>query len=188
MGVSVALGSSTIEVVQGNITEQEVDGIVNAANTHLKGGGGVDGAIHSAGGPQIMEECREIGGCPVGEAVATTAGHLDAKMVIHTVGPRYQDGKHGEANLLASAYRNAFSVAADQGLKTIATPSLSTGAYGYPMEEAARIAIGAAIDFLGSHHEVATIRFVLLGTETYGLFRRQLEEQAPTQVEPRGEI
>ena len=188
MGMSVALGSSMLEVVQGNITEQKVDGVVNAANTQLKGGGGVDGAIHSAGGPEIMKECREIGGCPTGEAVVTTAGQLDAKKVIHAVGPRYQDGNHGEAKLLASAYRNAFSVAVEQGLETIATPSLSTGAYGYPVEEAARIAIGTAIDFLGSHPGVTTIRFVLMGTETYGLFRRQLEEQAPTQLEPRGEI
>jgi len=185
MGVSVSLGSSTIEVVEGDITKQEADAIVNAANSQLKGGGGVDGAIHSAGGPDIMKECLAIGGCSTGSAVATTAGRLAAKKVIHAVGPRYQDGKHGEAKLLASAYENAFRVAAESGLETIVTPALSTGAYGYPLEEAARIAIGTAIEFLGRTPEVRSIRFVLKGTETYGLFRRQLEEQAPTQLEPR---
>jgi O-acetyl-ADP-ribose deacetylase len=179
--MKVEIGAASLELVEGDITKQTVDAIVNAANAQLAGGGGVDGAIHRAGGSLIMTECRNIGGCPTGQAVATTAGMLDAEKVIHAVGPIYRDGRQGEPELLASAYRSAFSLAAEQGLKTIATPSLSTGAYGYPMDDAARIAISTAIDSLRANPGLQLIRFVLMGSEALGIFRRALEEAAPTQ-------
>src|SRR5438093_9837213 len=134
-------GSSRLELVEGDITRQDTEGIVNAANSSLVGGGGVDGAIHRTGGPTIMEECRKIGGCPTGEARITGAGRLAAKKVIHTVGPIYRDGRHGEPGLLASAYRSSLELASESGLKSVAFPSISTGAYGYPMDEAARVAL-----------------------------------------------
>ena len=160
---SVKIGASTLELVEGDITKQDTEAIVNAANTSLLGGGGVDGAIHRAGGPQILEECRKIGGCPTGEARITTGGRLTAKWVIHTVGPIYRDGKHGEAELLASAYRSSLALASARGIKTVAFPSISTGAYGYPLAEAARIALTTARDYLNTHPEIALVRFVLFG-------------------------
>jgi O-acetyl-ADP-ribose deacetylase len=181
MQTTVSIGSSTLELVEGDITTQEVDAIVNAANAQLAGGGGVDGAIHRAGGPSIMTECRRLGGCPTGQAVATGAGRLEAKNVLHAVGPIYRDGKQGEPELLASAYRESFTLASELGLKTLAVPSLSTGVYGYPIDDAARIALGTAIDYLAAHPEVALIRFVLRGGEAYHAYRRALEEMAPTQ-------
>src|SRR5438093_6372220 len=164
MTLRIAVGTSTIELVEGDITRQQVDAIVNAANAQLAGGGGVDGAIHRVGGSTIMTECRKIGGCPTGRAVATNAGMLDAEKVIHAVGPVYRDGRQGEAEQLASAYSSAFGLAEELGLRTLAVPSLSTGAYGYPMEEAARVALNTAIDFLREHRGVDLIRFVLLGS------------------------
>ncbi|HEY3176584.1 MAG TPA: O-acetyl-ADP-ribose deacetylase [Candidatus Polarisedimenticolia bacterium] len=179
--MKVAVVGSTLELLEGDITQQEVDAIVNAANSQLAGGGGVDGAIHKAGGPAIMIECRKIGGCPTGQAVATTAGALAATHVIHAVGPVYRDGMQGEPELLANAYRSAFQAAADLGDKTIATPSLSTGAFGYPLDPAARIAVGVALECLTSHPNVSLIRFVLRGNEAYSAYCRALEEMAPTQ-------
>ena len=175
------IGSSTLEIVEGDITQQNVDAIVNAANEQLAGGGGVDGAIHSAGGPEVMIECRRLGGCPTGRAVATTAGRLAAKRVIHAVGPIYHDGRQGEPRLLADAYRSAFTLASELGLKTIAVPSLSTGAYGYPMDEAARIALGTALDYLGTHLDIELIRFVLFGQEAFKAWGMVMSELAPTQ-------
>ncbi len=184
MTVSIRIGPSTLELVQGDITKQEVDAIVNAANAQLAGGGGVDGAIHRAGGPEVMAECRRIGGCPTGRAVATTAGRLDAKKVLHAVGPIYRGGGQGEAEMLASAYRSAFALASELRLGSVALPSLSTGAYGYPMEEAARVALGTAIDYLGAHPEMTLFRFVLFGREAFDVYRRALDELAPTQRLP----
>src|SRR5512147_1673573 len=145
---SVQIGPSWLELVEGDITRQDTEAIVNAANQTLLGGGGVDGAIHRAGGPQILEECRKIGGCPTGEARITTGGDLKAKWVIHTVGPVYRDGKHGEPELLAHAYQSSLTVAAEHGIATLAFPSISTGAYGYPFPEAARIALGTTMEFM----------------------------------------
>ncbi|MGH7273352.1 MAG: macro domain-containing protein, partial [Nitrospiria bacterium] len=130
----VKINKSILELVEGNITQQETEAIVNAANTTLLGGGGVDGAIHRAGGPKILEECKKLGGCPTGEARITTGGGLRAKYVIHAVGPVYRDGTNGEARLLASAYQNSLALATQHKIKSVSFPSISTGAYGYPME------------------------------------------------------
>ena len=179
--MKISLGFSTLELAQGDITEQEVDAIVNAANAKLSGGGGVDGAIHKAGGPAIMNECRKLGGCPTGQAVATTAGALEAKHVIHAVGPIYKDGMQGEAELLSGAYMRAFELAVELGHRTIATPSISTGAYGYPMDEAARVALGATVDFLATNPGIKLIRFVLPSPEAFSAYSTALVELAPTQ-------
>jgi O-acetyl-ADP-ribose deacetylase len=134
----------TVELLQGDITTIPVDAIVNAANSGLHGGGGVDGAIHRAGGPAIMRECRELGGCPTGDAKATTAGDLPARFVIHAVGPVWHGGGQGEDELLASAYRRSVEVAAELGCSSVSFPAISTGVYGFPIERAAPIALGAA--------------------------------------------
>src|SRR5262245_30850710 len=138
----------SLEIVEGDITRQNVDAIVNAANTTLLGGGGVDGAIHRVAGPQLLEECQALGGCPTGEAKMTKGYKLPARWVIHTVGPVWRDGTHGEDELLASCYRNSLALAAQRGLKTIAFPSISAGAYGFPLERAARIAVREVQAFL----------------------------------------
>jgi O-acetyl-ADP-ribose deacetylase (regulator of RNase III) len=182
MAINFKIGTSTVELVEGDITEQQVDAIVNAANADLAGGGGVDGAIHRAGGPEIMAECRAIGGCPTGQAVATTAGKLKAKRVIHAVAPKYQDGRQGEASALASAYTTALGLAASEGLRSIAVPALGTGAYGYPMEAAARVALGTTLDFLGRHPQVELIRFVLFDAGTLEVWKGVFLEMAPTQL------
>jgi O-acetyl-ADP-ribose deacetylase (regulator of RNase III) len=181
MSLKARIGASTLELVDGDITKQQVDAIVNAANAELAGGAGMDGAIHDAGGPEIMSACREIGGCPTGQAVLTTAGRLPADRVIHAGGPIYRDGEHGEAEQLASAYANAFTLAADNGLRTVAVPSLSTGAYGYPLEPAARVALGTAIAFLSGNPQVELIRFVLFGQDSYQAYRRVLSELVSTE-------
>ena len=175
----VKVGASTLELVEGDITKQDTEAIVNAANTSLLGGGGVDGAIHRAGGPQILEECRKIGGCPTGEARISTGGRLPARWVIHTVGPVYRDGKHGEADLLASAYRNSLRLASERAIKSVAFPSISTGAYGYPLAEAARIALTTARDHLKAHPEIAAVRFVLFGQVAYRAYDVVLAELLP---------
>jgi O-acetyl-ADP-ribose deacetylase (regulator of RNase III) len=170
------IGKSIIELVQGDITEQDADAIVNAANSRLAGGGGVDGAIHRTGGPAIMEECRKIGGCPTGEAVITPGGKLPAKYVIHTVGPVYRGGDRGEAELLESAYRNSLRVASENTCKSVAFPSVSTGAYGYPIEEASRIALRTVAGYLRSETDIELVRFVLFGKADYEAYEKALED------------
>lgn len=174
--MEIMVGKSTIVLVQGDITTQTTQAIVNAANSRLIGGGGVDGAIHAAGGPTIMEECRTIGGCPTGEAVITTGGNLKAKYVIHTVGPIYRGGTHGEEKLLASAYRKSLELASRKGIRTIAFPSISTGAYGYPIKEAARIALATTVDYLTEHSEIDLVRFVLFGAVDLEVYEAALKD------------
>ncbi len=159
-------GNYIIHLVMGDITEEGTDAIVNAANSSLMGGGGVDGAIHSKGGRQILEECKQIrrslpDGLPAGDAVATTGGLLKAKKVIHTVGPIWNGGNNGEPELLARAYRNSLALALKMGIKTISFPSISTGTYGYPVEKASRVALNAIVDFLGENAGIVEVRFVL---------------------------
>ena len=149
-----------IELVLGDITEQEVDAIVNAANPSLLGGGGVDGAIHRAGGPTILEECRGLGGCEPGDAKATAGGNLPARYVIHAVGPIWHGGAAGEAELLASCHRRAIELADELGCKSVAFPAISTGAYGYPVELAAPVAVAATRAALADHSAVELARFV----------------------------
>jgi len=158
------VNSAKLILIRGEITQQDTEAIVNAANTSLLGGGGVDGAIHRAGGPEILEQCKKIrarqGGCPTGEAVITTGGKLKAKYVIHTVGPVWSGGNQNENLLLAHAYRNSLTLAKDKGIRSISFPSISTGAYRFPIHDAARIALSTVRDFL-RRHGFEEIRFVL---------------------------
>ncbi len=180
MFAELRIGDSRLELVQGDITTQDTDAIVNAANPSLLGGGGVDGAIHRAGGPEILEECRRLGGCPPGEARITAGGRLKARYIIHAVGPVYYDGQAGEAERLASAYRNSLELATQHGLHSIAFPSISTGAYGYPLPEAAPIALCTVIDYLCRHPEIELVRFVLYDTPTFAAYERALAVHAET--------
>ena len=174
--VKVTINKSVLELIEGDITEQETDAVVNAANSSLLGGGGVDGAIHRAGGPKILEECRKLGGCPTGEARITTGGNLTAKYVIHTVGPVYSGGKQREAELLANAYKNSLSLASQYKLKSVAFPSISTGAYGYPVNEAAMVALKTVINYFKTHTDIERVRFVLFGQKAYQAFDKALLE------------
>jgi O-acetyl-ADP-ribose deacetylase (regulator of RNase III) len=174
------LGGCKLELVQGDITQQRTDAVVNAANSGLSGGGGVDGAIHRAGGPAIMEACRRIGGCPTGSAVITTGGNLPARHVIHAVGPRWQGGLHGEQKLLVGAYESSLRVAVENGLRAVAFPSISTGAYGYPIEAAARVALQAVADFLRANPgRLDLVRFVLFSAGDLEVYRAALAEVLP---------
>jgi O-acetyl-ADP-ribose deacetylase len=168
-----------IKLLKGDITEQEVDAIVNAANSGLLGGGGVDGAIHRAGGKVIEEECKEIrnreGGCPTGKAVMTHGGNLKASYVIHAVGPIWKDGNSDEDNLLASAYIESLKIADKHNLKTIAFPSISTGAYGFPVDRAAKIALRAVSDYLDKS-EIKEVRFVLFSDHDYDVYSKAYDE------------
>ena len=174
--MDVRIGTSTLSIVEGDITKEHTDAIVNAANSGLRGGGGVDGAIHRAGGPAIMEECRKIGHCPTGQAVITTGGNLKARYVIHTVGPVWSGGGRNEAGLLKSAYLESLKLASKKGLKSVSFPAISTGAYGYPLNDAARIALKTAIDYLKEHPEIETVRFVLFGKPMYDVFSDELKK------------
>jgi O-acetyl-ADP-ribose deacetylase (regulator of RNase III) len=173
-----------LQLVMGDITEERTDAIVNAANSSLLGGGGVDGAIHRAGGPAILEECRAVrarqGECPAGQAVMTTGGRLAARYVIHTVGPVWRGGGRGEASILASCYRNSLRLAAEKGLASVAFPSVSTGIYGYPAKEAAKVALGAVAEFLGKEEKSPKlVRFVLFDEKTFQAYREALEAHPP---------
>ena len=170
------VGKTLLQIVRGDITEINADTIVNAANSSLMGGGGVDGAIHRKGGPKILEECRRIretewpGGLPTGKAVITSGGNLKAKHVVHTVGPVWFGGFHGEAELLKQAYRNSMKLAVDNGLKTIAFPSISTGAYGYPIEEASLIALSTVKDFLEKEGKLERVILVLFSESDFEVY------------------
>ena len=166
--------SDRVHLVQGDITLCTVDAIVNAANPSLLGGGGVDGAIHRAAGPELLEECRTLGGCPTGEARLTRGYRLPAAYVIHTVGPVWKGGGHGEDTLLASCYRNALGLAARHGLRTIAFPSISTGAYGFPVERAAPLAVREVRAFLERHPAFAAVTFVCFDPVALRAYRSAL--------------
>jgi O-acetyl-ADP-ribose deacetylase (regulator of RNase III) len=174
----LSIEDRTLELALGDITEQKVDAIVNAANSQLAGGGGVDGAIHRRGGPSIMSETarRYPQGCRTGSAVISTAGNLPARYVIHAVGPRWRGGTAGEAELLASAYRTALSLASGHQCKSIALPALSCGVYGYPADEAGRIALSTARSFLAEDATIAVVRFVLFSSDILNTFAAALEE------------
>src|SRR3990172_9864179 len=161
------IGQTIIECVQGDITKENVDCIVNAANEHLAGGGGVDGAIHRAGGPTLMAELKgKYKGCPTGSAVITGGGNLKAKHVIHAVGPRYS-GSPKDAELLSGAYRKSLELCTQHKITSVAFPSISTGIYGYPVEEASRVALKTVIYYLKDHPEIQLVRFVLFDSNTY---------------------
>jgi O-acetyl-ADP-ribose deacetylase len=176
--MQTTIGGQRIELCQGDIALQQVDAIVNAANSRLAGGGGVDGAIHRRGGPQIMQDtdARYPHGCPTGSAVISVAGRLDAKHVIHAVGPVWGGGGRGEPELLAGAYRRCLELAVEHGCRSIALPALSTGAYRFPMEQAAQIALSTAIDFLARHGRPELVRFVLYDTAAFSAFATALEK------------
>lgn len=167
--------AKAIELVLGDITQQDTDAIVNAANTTLLGGGGVDGAIHRAGGPAILEECRALGGCATGDAKITSGGRLRARYVIHTVGPVYRDGRRGEPERLASAYRRSLEVAVAHAVRRIAFPSISTGAYRYPIAEAAAVALNTVATFLRAGDAIELVRFVLFSAGDLAVYRDQLK-------------
>ena len=165
-----------IQILRGDITKLDVDAIVNAANTTLLGGGGVDGAIHRAAGPELLAECRTLGGCRPGEAKITGGYRLPARFVIHTVGPVWRGGKHGEPETLANCYRNSLQVAVENRIKTIAFPAISCGAYGYPIEEAAQIALETTREFLATSDEIQKVIFVVWGEDIYDAYREALQK------------
>jgi O-acetyl-ADP-ribose deacetylase (regulator of RNase III) len=178
--LTLNVNQAKLSIIQGDISRQTTDAIVNAANSGLMGGGGVDGAIHRAGGPAILEECIQIvsrqGRLPTGQAVITTAGKMKARHVIHTVGPIWHGGDQGEPGLLASAYRESLKLAAENNLSSISFPSISTGAYGYPVDRAARIALKEVISFLSKTTSVKEVVFVLFDSRTFETYADALWE------------
>lgn len=168
--------SSKIAVIEGDITQQAVDAIVNAANTSLLGGGGVDGAIHLAAGPDLLEECRQLKGCKTGDAKITKGYNLSADWVIHTVGPVWHDGKHEEDKLLASCYRRCLELAEQYEISTIAFPAISTGVYRFPLEPAARIAVSEVKTFLEDHHSIKQVKFVCFNRQSYNCYLAAVKE------------
>jgi O-acetyl-ADP-ribose deacetylase (regulator of RNase III) len=179
--MKTTIHQSTLEVVQGDITQQETEAIGNAANSALAGGGGVDGAIHRAGGPAIMSELRaKYKGCPTGSAVITGGGNLKARYVIHAVGPRYS-GSAKDAELLSGAYRKSLELCTQNKISSIAFPSISTGIYGYPVEEASQIAIKTVKSYLKDHPEIKLVRFVLFDSNTYRVYEETLKKLAKSQ-------
>ena len=183
-GNSFQVSTATITILQGDITTQDTDAVVNAANTTLLGGGGVDGAIHRSGGTGILEECkqivRKIGRCETGEAVITTGGNLPAQFVIHTVGPVYRGGSRGEPRKLANAYRNSMKLAIDHDLKSIAFPSISTGAYRYPIDKAAAIALRTVAKSLDQQNTIREVRFVLFSQTDLAVYRSVIADIVDT--------
>ena len=176
MTTETTIGGATLRLVQGDIVTVHADAIVNAANAGLRGGGGVDGAIHRAGGPTIMAECRRIGGCPTGSAVITGAGTLPARRVIHAVAPYYSGGGRGEPELLRGAYAASLGLAEQHGLRSVAFPSLGTGAYGYPLREAAEIALGTVINHLRGETGLRGVTFVLFSARDLEAYATVLEQ------------
>jgi O-acetyl-ADP-ribose deacetylase (regulator of RNase III) len=166
-----------VKVIQGDITQIKVDAIVNAANTSLLGGGGVDGAIHRAGGKTILDECIKQGGCKVGESVITGAGNLPAKFVIHTVGPIWDGGNKDEDKLLSNSYRNSLQLAIDNNVQTISFPNISTGVYNFPKERAANIAISTVLDYLKPDHTIKDVIFVCFDKENFDIYDRLLNKR-----------
>lgn len=171
--------SDIVGIWFGDITKLQVDAIVNAANEGLLGGGGVDGAIHQAAGPELLEECRALGGCPTGEARRTGAYNLDAQWVIHAVGPVWKGGGDGEAELLAAAYRNSLESAREAGAKSVAFPAISTGSYAYPKDQAAEIAVGTVVDWVKEHSHFERVLFVCFSAESAAMHAIALDERLP---------
>lgn len=182
----VVIGTTTLTLVQGDISQQDVDAIVNAANSNLMGGGGVDGAIHRAGGPQILEECKayvaQHGRLPTGQAMITSGGKMKAKYVIHTVGPVWHGGDQHEDELLANAYRNSLKLAVEKGIRTIAFPSISTGAYGFPIERAARIAFDTVSRVAEEHGLLREVRFVVFSRQDFDVYESVFAETRSTEL------
>lgn len=170
------LSDGFIEVIQGDITRQHVDAIVNAANTTLLGGGGVDGAIHRVAGPELLDACRQIGGCPPGQARITPGFRLPARFVIHTVGPIWRGGTHGEDEILAHCYRNSTRLARSRNLASVAFPSISTGAYGFPVARASRIAVRELRHAVERDNHLHTVRVICFGNETFQAYERAMED------------
>jgi O-acetyl-ADP-ribose deacetylase (regulator of RNase III) len=174
--MKATFGKTQVEIVQGDITKLKVDAVVNAANSRLRGGGGVDGAIHRAGGPKILEECIKYDGCPAGEAVHTSAGNMPSRWVIHTVGPVWHGGDRGEEKLLASCYRSSLRKALELGARTVAFPSISTGIYGYPFDEACRTALAAIEELVGGGVEIDRVLLVAYGDADFKRYGEIMKE------------
>jgi len=183
--MEIVIGKAKVRLIRGDITDQETDAVVNAANPSLMGGGGVDGAIHRRGGPKILEECKKIratewpDGLPTGRAVITLGGNLKARYVIHTVGPVWRGGRNREPELLANAFRNSLRLAISKRLKTISFPSISTGAYGYPIEKASRIALSTVKEFLEKEDKLDEVIFVLFSQQDLETYKQAAREVFP---------